>query len=212
MYELDLPEMLQERTKIIAGLPDSYDMKRFEVPCDFTQDNLANIILKTESFDPKKNTIFIYEGCSMYFDEPTNRRILTELKSLMQNERSTLWVDLVSQHVVDGITGEPGVVNFLNAMNDLGEKFVFGHNDPNSFLKSVGFDSTQTISTADTFNLEQTEISDSVYQHYRYSIAAISNSNLQYKTTESQKGTISEVKISSPRIIKSKRNESTRNG
>lgn len=179
-FEIDLPEMLAERDRILQQLSAPQNFQRVKIPADFLRDNLTERIYHCEKFDPKMPTAFIYEGCSMYFNEETNRKIFKSIKPLMKNPASRLWADFVDRQVVDGPPLAPEVGNFLQKMDDLGESFIFGKNDPCEFLQSCGYLPSDFISARDYLGkLIRNPKDESVY-------------NVYYFTTSQPDGIISE--------------------
>ena len=144
-FELDLPEMLEERERVIAEMGESQleSPKRFSIAADFLKYDVADLLLAQSSFDPAAKTLFVYEGCSMYFTHQENLRLLRNVWKLAKHPESQIWCDLVTQSVVSGETTRPEITAFLNRMDDLGESFIFGSNDPHEFLASVGCQATQ---------------------------------------------------------------------
>ena len=144
-FELDLAEMLEERERVIAEIGEFQfeSPQRFSIAADFLKDDVADLLLAQSSFDPAAKTLFVYEGCSMYFTHQENLRLLRNVWKLAKHPESQIWCDLVTQSVVSGETTRPEITAFLNRMDDLGESFIFGSNDPHEFLASVGCQATQ---------------------------------------------------------------------
>jgi len=163
-FEIDLPEMLEERERVITVMEGSQleGPKRFSIGADFLKDDVAERILGQSPFDPTKKTLFVYEGCSMYFTEVENLRLLRNVWKLAQHPESQIWCDLVTQSVVNGETNRPEIVAFLNRMDDLGESFIFGSDDPAGLLTSIGCQ-TADANTCRSF-LETDEPIFDVYQ------------------------------------------------
>ena len=109
------------------------------VAADFKCDDLAEVLLRHPDFDPNLPTAVVYEGCSMYFSEQENQEILTLLSRLLQHNDSRLWSDMVTTDVVDGTTQVKEIAAFVDGMEQLGEKFIFGCNDPVAFLSDCGY-------------------------------------------------------------------------
>lgn len=138
-FEIDLPEMIAERCRVVSELPDRFDDQRVMLEADFRCDLLKDVLQQSELFDASLPTLFIYEGCSMYFSNEENQGLLKQVRGLMGHPDSVLWADIVSQEVVTGRTNDQSVLSFLRGMDELGESFVFGLEDPSSWLSQVGF-------------------------------------------------------------------------
>ena len=143
-FEIDLPDMLEERERVIAEMDDSQlqNPKRFSIAADFLKDDVAQLLQAQPSFDPAAKTLFIYEGCSMYFTEEENLSLLKNIWKLSQHPESQIWCDLVTESVVNGKTNRPEITAFLNRMEDLGESFIFGSDAPSELLAAIGCEAT----------------------------------------------------------------------
>lgn len=170
-FELDLPEMLEERQKVIDRISNVGALDRTSVECDFLNHSIADRMNSLNSFNPTLKTAFIYEGCSMYFSEENNRRILSEIHSLMQHADSILWVDFVSEDILGNGSADPGIIAFLEAMVDLGEKFVFGQSDCAKFFDSLDFATQEVVTTDEYLKGTQHGCADSVLRQYRFCVA-----------------------------------------
>ncbi|MCM2369912.1 SAM-dependent methyltransferase [Aporhodopirellula aestuarii] len=164
-FELDLPEMLEERTRVISQMKDRPMVSRRMIAADFKTDNLAKLLHDHPDFDPSLPTVFVYEGCSMYFTEEENREILTLASSLCQHTDSRLWCDIVAQSVVDGTSEHTEIIKFVEGMDELGERFIFGSDTPSDFLASCGFEPSESITAG-----EYLGASDRAFSTYRFAV------------------------------------------
>lgn len=167
-YEVDLPEMLEERERVINQLKDVPPVKRQMVGADFLAGDLAKQIVENSDFDTALPTLFIYEGCSMYFTAAENREILTNVWLLAKNNESRLWADFVTLDVVEGKTERPEIESFLSQMDELGERFIFGSDDPVGFLKNCGFSSAKRCTSR-----ESLETNESIFDVYQFCVANV---------------------------------------
>ncbi|APZ92434.1 SAM-dependent methyltransferase [Fuerstiella marisgermanici] len=165
-FEIDLPEMIAERKRIVAQLPQSFDDQRVQLEVDFRSDDLVAILDEHPRFQRGVPTMFIYEGCSMYFTEPENQHLLKMVKELMEHPQSCLWADFVSREVVTGRTNDRSIAAFLEGMDELGEAFIFGVEDPDAWLKQIGLGLVETTRCGDYLNE-----SDMVFKTYSFSVA-----------------------------------------
>lgn len=147
VFELDLEAMLIERNRVVAEI-NRPEVKRTPIVANFLHDDIEQLLMSTEDFDPEKITAFIYEGCSMYFDALVNASLVTAVGRLMKNANSRFWADFVSSDVADGTVEHPAIKEFLFRMNELGEAFTFGVDEPSTLLVANGFShvSVQTVS------------------------------------------------------------------
>lgn len=165
-FEMDLPEMLEERERIIAQIPSAESSRRTAVAVDFRTDDINDVLVRTPGFNPGIPTLYIYEGCSMYFTESENGRILSSIRSLMCHPLSRLWIDVVNTDVAEGRATDAGIAGFLDGMEELGERFVFGVDDAASWLRSLGFGSIRYRTCGDYL-----KESDPVYATYSFAVA-----------------------------------------
>jgi methyltransferase (TIGR00027 family) len=165
VYELDLPEMLQERQILERELELDIPHDRVRrVACDLLNQSLAEQ-LASAGLDVGKPTFFIYEGCSMYFTREQNTSILQEVQDLMQaNGDSRLWMDAMHEDAMEVGCGEGRVSEFLRGMAALGEPFVFGLADDDSLFSSAGLNRMRSATTADVTG----EADNGVYGLYRF--------------------------------------------
>ncbi len=145
-FELDLPEMLEERTRVISQMKNRPVVSRRMIAADFKTDDIAKVLLRHPDFNPAVPTMVVYEGCSMYFTAEENREVLSSVSKLLQHPNSRLWCDMVTESVVDGTTQQIEIAKFLDGMEELGERFVFGCNKPDELLAECGFSNSQTKS------------------------------------------------------------------
>ena len=165
-FEVDLPEMLEERTRVISQLQDRPVVQRRMVAADFKCDDLAAVLMRHPDFNPHLPTAIVYEGCSMYFTEQENQEILTLLSQLLQHPESRLWSDMVTPDVVDGTTQVKEIAAFVDGMEQLGEKFVFGCDDPSGFLSDCGYPKAMVTTAQDYL-----KSADPTYAAYRFVVA-----------------------------------------
>ena len=86
-FELDLPEMLEERSRVISQMKNRPAVIRRMIASDFKQNDLADQLLNHPNFDPRLPTAVIYEGCSMYFTADENQSILSSVAKLLLHPR-----------------------------------------------------------------------------------------------------------------------------
>ncbi|MFY9254030.1 MAG: SAM-dependent methyltransferase [Fuerstiella sp.] len=167
-FEIDLPSMIAERKRVAAVLQHECEDRRVLLEADFRSDDLQELLNSHPRFDPELPTMFIYEGCSMYFSEQENRQMMDVVRKLMQNPMSCLWVDFVSLDVASGKTNNRNVAAFLDGMEELGEKFIFGVDDPGSWLTVSGLGLVETTRCGD-YLCE----SDMVFNTYSFAVAKV---------------------------------------
>ena len=75
----------------------------------------------------------------MYFDELQNTRLLNSIRKRLRHPDSRIWMDCVTPAVINDETADPNIQDFVEQMDAIGEKFVFGPDNPDEFLKNAGF-------------------------------------------------------------------------
>jgi methyltransferase (TIGR00027 family) len=165
VFELDLPYMLAERSKIIAKMrrPAAFHCTPLAVNLEF--EDVGSVLL-AGGFDPSLASLFIIEGLSMYFDDASNARILAALRRVMRHPDSRLWIDVVAKSVVTGTAGYAETEAFLRGMEKLGEPFRFGLDDPFPFLAALGY---REISSA-TSDIYRKDSQDPMFGLYRFCV------------------------------------------
>ncbi|TWU49850.1 SAM-dependent methyltransferase [Rubripirellula reticaptiva] len=166
-FELDLPEMLEERMRVISKMARGHDVNRRMIAADFKTDDVSELLLSHPDFDPHAATVVVYEGCSMYFTADENEEILTRAGRVMQNPSSRLWSDMVAEGVVNGSHQIPEITKFLDGMEEMGERFIFGCDRPADFLLRCGFNNTETTSAG-----AHLKSNDPVLGTYQFSVAS----------------------------------------
>ncbi|MCH2181463.1 MAG: SAM-dependent methyltransferase [Mariniblastus sp.] len=171
-FEMDLPEMLEERDRVIQEIDPQGSLDRYCLALDFLQDDPAQALANCPEFDPALPTVFVYEGCSMYFEEQVNRKIIQSLMQMMQHPQSRLWIDFVTQQSVEGRTQVPEIADFLTRMDDLGESFIFGSDQPDQFLKTCGVPACDMVRSGDYLDTIRDDLQiDPVYQVYYFTVS-----------------------------------------
>ncbi len=166
-YELDLPEMVAERERVIAAA-DLPTVDRTTVPINLLCESPTDVLLNRTGFDVSRPVFIVYEGCSMYFEDDVAHEILARLGELAgRHPDSRLWFDLVSEVVGSGETENPAIRPFLDGMAVMGEPFVFGHDDPAALLAHAKLE-VVSETPSDAY---RPELASEIYDHYRFVLA-----------------------------------------
>jgi methyltransferase (TIGR00027 family) len=165
IFELDLPVMLAERQQAIerwekqlGGVATAPE--RHQISVDFLVDDVGDRLNDHFAFSDTALTLVIYEGCSMYFDEQQNQRILTAVRRRLKHPKSRLWMDCVTPAVISAETPDPNIHEFVDRMELIGEQFVYGPSDPKVFLESCGFRCLANITAGDYLNCDDPALSE----------------------------------------------------
>ena len=163
-YELDFPSTLEERAIRLAksgfDLPEG--VQNVPLPIDLRCMTLPEVLAgKIPTDEP---VLFVWEGMSMYFEEPDAVQILKDIQSLLTHPDSMLWFDLVDREPVVNAEAFPeSIQNFMHGMKILGEPFVFGSDAPHDLLSSAGLRCLDVV-TSDVYFPETTDPLFSIYQ------------------------------------------------
>ena len=133
VFELELPELLEQKQAILDQQHAKPRCHRVVVPADLAEDDWPQA-LTTAGFDPAAPAVFIAEGLSWYLTEDENARLLDHLARLAA-PASRLGTDLVSRDFLEN----PAVVPFLEFTAAHGIRWQFGTNDPAGFLAAHGW-------------------------------------------------------------------------
>lgn len=169
IYELDLPVMLEERKKIFEyALKPNIRL----LPIDLRVSTVLQAVESDPSFNGALPTLVIWEGGSMYFDKPDARKIFESLSKLTEKcEHSMVWMDYVTQDVIDNTTGIKEVEAFIQSMQEMGEPFVCGISQIQAYANEHGLTVLDEISCATYLRSEH-----NVMQHYKFCTLSSTNS------------------------------------
>ena len=131
VFELDLPHMLADRARLLAGL-DLPPVRRTAVPFNLRLTSLTGA-LAGAGFRADRPAVFVIEGVSMYQSEPVMRALLDDLAALLAHPDSVAWMDTAAARVL-APSGVAAVDAFITGMQRLGEPFTFGVDDPERWL------------------------------------------------------------------------------
>jgi methyltransferase (TIGR00027 family) len=165
-YELDLPVMLEERARVARQFPKRLRPERYQVAINLLEDDVRDKLAEQPRFSFEQPTVVIYEGCSMYFSESQNRKILKGLREVLKHPHSRLWLDFVDARVLKQQMDSPQVVAFLQSMEELGEKFIFGLADGSGFLSELGYQEVDSTTAG-----EYLESDDPICELYHFAVA-----------------------------------------
>lgn len=146
VFEVDLPQMLSERERILSQIGELPSIRRVPVACNLELQSLGQELIAA-GFDPTQPTIFILEGVSMYLEEKINDALFEEIASLMKCEESRLWVDIVDLEILGGFTPHPEVGKFLNGMANLGEPFIWGISRDSNYFARFGLEVDRSVAS-----------------------------------------------------------------
>jgi len=133
MFELDLPELLEQKQTILEQQHAEPRCHRIVVPADLAEDGWPQA-LTTAGFDHAAQAVFVAEGLSWYLTKEENARLLDDLASLAA-PGSRLGIDIVSRDALEN----PAVAPFFEFTAARGIRWQLGTNDPAGFLAAHGW-------------------------------------------------------------------------
>ena len=139
IYELDAPLTLNEKKKYFERNKIQLPENIVYVPINFNNDDLKQTLLKN-GYDPKKKTMFVWEGVTMYL----NPQAVKETLSFIKNNSgigSTIVFDYFYDSVIKRTCDSIGAKELSDAAMELGEQFNFGVEEGKiiEFLNENGF-------------------------------------------------------------------------
>ena len=132
-YELDHPELLAIKEKLLEGRSVASGCKRVVVGTDLRQDWAR--VLVDSGFAPSEPSIWLIEGLFYYLDEPAVNHVLKEVSGLAA-PGSLLVTDLVSESLLTS----PWMQQALKAMEERGMGWRFGTDDPVGLFAQHGWE------------------------------------------------------------------------
>jgi methyltransferase (TIGR00027 family) len=133
VFELDLPELLEQKQAILEREHAEPRCHRKVVPADLAEDDWPRA-LTAAGFDSSAPALFIAEGLSYYLTEDENGRLLDQVGSLAA-PGSRLGTDMVNDDMLEN----PAMAPFYEFTAARGIHWQFGTNDPAGFLAAHGW-------------------------------------------------------------------------
>ena len=136
LYEVDLPEMIDEKAALLAGGPAlPVHCERHTVPVDLTGDWCGP--LRDTGFDPDLPTVWLAEGLLYYLTGAQVDALLDTVTSLSA-PGSTLGLE----HVNTDLYRAPWMRSWLADMREQGHPWQSGVADPEQWLTGHGWHAT----------------------------------------------------------------------
>jgi methyltransferase (TIGR00027 family) len=143
-FEVDQPATQAEklaRLRKVQGYP--IDAATY-VACDFEKDDFLDRLVGA-GFDVEAPALIVWEGVTYYLPEPAIRATLRRVAKGCE-PRSLLLFDYFTRGFVEGATRADSDKQTRELVEELGERFVFGTNDPLPMLAEEGFRHVRTVS------------------------------------------------------------------
>jgi len=143
-FEVDHPHTQAEKRTRLAAL-ETYPTENITfVPCDFEHDNVWEQ-LRQAGWKTDVATFFIWEGVVPYLSEESVRATLTGMAETA-HPRSVIVFDTISRHLVNQKSNRPMDRELVKFVEDLGEPFQFGLDDPTPLMSDCGLRHVRRVS------------------------------------------------------------------
>jgi methyltransferase (TIGR00027 family) len=133
ILELDHPELLAIKEKILQGQTLAPKCRRITIGTDLKEDWSRRVVDSGFAYD--RPSVWLIEGLFYYLEEPAVHHVLREVSGLAA-PGSVLVTDLVSQSLLTSPWMQPA----LKAMEERGMGWRFGTDDPAALFAGHGWD------------------------------------------------------------------------
>ncbi len=140
IFELDAPATQRVKRECLERANIVIPQQLSFVPINFNRDNLGNVLFEA-GFDKHQQTLFIWEGVTMYLTPETVSAILDFIRR-NSSPGSSVAFDYVYKSVIKGTGDYYGARQVVKAVTCLGEPYRFGlaEGKIESFLAARGFE------------------------------------------------------------------------
>lgn len=143
-FEVDHPASQADKRARVERLTDYPIGAAVYVACDFERDDFVDRLLES-GFDAGAPALVIWEGVTPYLAEAAVRATLRRAAAAL-HPRSTILFDLFTKHFVERASRREADLLAHELVDALGERFVFGSNDPLPMLHEEGFRHVRSVS------------------------------------------------------------------
>jgi len=143
-FEVDQPATQKDKLARLGQVPGYPKDAATYVTCDFEKDDFLDRLGKS-GFDASSPALILWEGVTYYLPEVAIRATLRRV-STGCDPRSVLLFDHFTRSFVEGATRADGDQQARELVEGLGEKFVWGSNDPLPMLFEEGFRHVRSVS------------------------------------------------------------------
>lgn len=119
------------------------------IPGNYVKDNLIEL-LSHNNFNFELPTYFLWEGNITYLNKSEIISILDTIRDRVK--RFTLSLDYLSDRVIHRTTGYPDINEYINELEKIGAPWHSGFKNMENFLRSLGFEQIENLSTAELYH------------------------------------------------------------
>jgi methyltransferase (TIGR00027 family) len=143
-FEVDHPASQRDKRARLARV-EGYPVEAARyAPCDFERDDFLSS-LQGVGFRPDEAALVLWEGVTPYLQESAIRSTFERIAGGF-HPRTVLLFDHFLKRIVSARSSPPKDERTRAYMEDLGERFVFGTNDPLPMLYEAGFRHVRSVS------------------------------------------------------------------
>lgn len=135
VFELDQPEVLKYKSEKLVNAKPTCDRKAIEV--DLREEWQSKLL--EAGFNPNERTLWSVEGLLMYLEE-AEVITLFERINILAKTNDLLVFDIFTRNLLDS----PYMKTNLEFLASLGAPWKFGTNDPEQFMKKLGWSVVMT--------------------------------------------------------------------
>jgi methyltransferase (TIGR00027 family) len=143
-FEVDHPDTQAAKIEGLNALGDYPVEAATYVPCDFTHQTPVEQLIEA-GMDPNRPTAVLWEGVVPYLDRGAVVATLSQLQAGLHGE-SVVAFDLVNKALVEGRSSMSSDAELVGMVDEVGEPFRYGVNDPMPLLVESGYRHVRTLS------------------------------------------------------------------
>ncbi len=143
-FEVDQQASQAEKLRRIASVQGYPTGAATYVACDFEKDDFLERLVSS-GFDRSSPALIVWEGVTYYLPETAIRTTLRRVAKDCE-PRSVLLFDYFTRGFVEGASRADADKQTRELVEELGERFVFGTNDPLPMLYEEGFRHVRSVS------------------------------------------------------------------
>ena len=143
-FEVDHPASQSLKIELLAEL-DGYPASAATfVRCDFEQDDFIDRLTEA-GFNGQEPALFVWEGVTPYLSEPAVRGTVQRIASSCHAD-TVLIYDHLEKKLVRGTSVDAADAALSEMVDELGEPFVFGIDDPLPLMVEEGYRQVRRVS------------------------------------------------------------------
>jgi methyltransferase (TIGR00027 family) len=145
-FEIDCESTLQFKQECLSANRVSANVAY--IPGDYVKENLIEL-LQCNNFNFELSTYFIWEGNITYLNKAEIIFILDTIRDRVR--KCTVSFDYLSDRVIHRTTGYPDINEYINELEKLGAPWHSGFKNMENFLRGLGFEPIDNLSTAELY-------------------------------------------------------------